>query len=135
MESECWEMGGHRMKGGYVHIMRGGRRMLAHRMSYELHYGPIPDGLLVLHRCDNAACVRPTHLFLGTHRDNTTDMVEKGRHSKLKQTHCKYGHPFTPENTYVRKNGHRQCRACGRRLDRIRYLRYPERRKHHANAT
>jgi hypothetical protein len=52
---------------------------LAHRMSWEMHFGPIPEGMLVLHHCDVRRCVRPDHLFLGTARDNTRDMIAKGR--------------------------------------------------------
>lgn len=56
---------------------RGKRR--AHRIAYEDAYGPIPEGLGVLHRCDVKLCVEPTHLFLGTQRDNLNDMRAKGR--------------------------------------------------------
>ena len=60
-----------------------GRETLAHRISYTLAKGPIPPGKLVLHTCDTPRCVRPSHLFLGTHQDNVDDMMAKGRHVNL----------------------------------------------------
>lgn len=57
--------------------------MKAHRASWVMHKGPIPDGLFVLHRCDNPCCVRPSHLFLGTQLDNIRDMEAKGRANRF----------------------------------------------------
>jgi hypothetical protein len=76
---ECWEWKGFRNTAGYG---RGPHDVPAHRLSWEMHNGPIPDGLFVCHRCDNPPCVNPAHLFLGTAKDNIDDMVRKDRHSK-----------------------------------------------------
>ncbi len=75
----CWEWQGSRNKLGYGITSLRGRAIRAHRVSWEIVNGPIPDGLLVCHRCDNPACVRPDHLFLGTQIDNLRDMRTKGR--------------------------------------------------------
>ncbi len=78
----CWEWHGHRNRQGYGRMKRDGRRVAAHRVSWEVHFGPIPDGMLVCHRCDNPPCVRPDHLFLGTVSDNNHDMIAKGRDAR-----------------------------------------------------
>lgn len=78
----CWLWNGYRNQSGYGVTRVGGRgskAIFAHRLSWEIHKGPIPDGLHVLHRCDNPQCVNPEHLFLGTDLDNQRDRIAKGR--------------------------------------------------------
>lgn len=67
---------------GYGKIRVEGKQRLAHRMAYEIAFGPIPDGLWVLHRCDTPGCITPDHLFLGTVTDNNADRHAKGRDAK-----------------------------------------------------
>ena len=74
----CWLWKGSTCRG-YGRISVENRIMRAHRASWELAFGKIPDGLYVLHHCDNNTCVRPDHLFLGTQKDNIQDCVQKGR--------------------------------------------------------
>lgn len=76
----CWLWTGATTNCGYGVINDGTRKLVrTSRLSYSLANGPIPDGKLVLHRCDTPACVNPAHLFIGTHADNTRDMYSKGR--------------------------------------------------------
>jgi len=67
---------------GYGAFNIKGKMRGAHRVSYEIEYGPIPSGMLVCHTCDNKLCVRPSHLFLGTQTDNKYDSMSKDRHSR-----------------------------------------------------
>ena len=73
----CWLWTGSGTRYGKMKV--AGKEVMAHRISWELEYGPITDGLFVLHRCDTPKCVNPAHLFLGTGSDNTRDMDNKGR--------------------------------------------------------
>lgn len=76
---DCWNCLTSTKSTGYGRISRNGRQDYMHRISWEMANGPIPDGLCVLHRCDNPRCVRPEHLFLGTRGDNNRDTHTKGR--------------------------------------------------------
>lgn len=76
----CWTWTAAINNRGYGKFsLETGKWSLAHRASWLIHYGKIPKGLHVLHRCDNPPCVRPDHLFLGTGKDNFADMIDKGR--------------------------------------------------------
>ena len=86
-DSDCWIWKGARNSGGYGHLTISGVTRTANRVSWEEHEGPIPEGLYVLHRCDNRACINPKHLFLGTAKDNTQDAISKGRLNKVGEAH------------------------------------------------
>jgi hypothetical protein len=80
---DCWPWTWHHLRDGYgvVHNLSLGtiRHLRAHQLAYRLKRGLIPEGMSVLHRCDNPPCCNPAHLFVGTHDDNMRDMVIKGR--------------------------------------------------------
>lgn len=93
-DDACWEwIGGRRKKkyDGYGVFSKNNYPHRAHRIAWMLKHGQIPNGLWVLHKCDNPCCVRPSHLFLGTHQDNMDDMARKGR-SKGAVNGVKGGH-------------------------------------------
>jgi len=114
---------------GYGQIHVDGGTIGTHRLAWSLVHGPIPDGLKILHHCDNPPCAqtKPTegfpegHLFLGSPADNTADMLAKGRHLGHLVTHCPAGHLYDEANTYVTARGHRKCRACHNARSLARY--------------
>ena len=83
---DCWQWLGAISTWGYGLFTVGGKVRHAHRVSWGMHNGTIPDGMMVCHHCDNPPCVRPDHLFLGTAKDNVADMIAKGRRGHMRST-------------------------------------------------
>jgi hypothetical protein len=83
---DCWLWTASLRGAGYGQVRYKGKQQIAHRVAWILTHGPIPDGMLVRHKCDVLRCVRPDHLELGTHADNTRDMDERGRRGTRKLT-------------------------------------------------
>ena len=130
--SECREIQTGHTVGGYGRITSGGKRQYLHRWVWEQINGPIPKGMVIMHRCDNPPCFRYDHLTIGTHTDNVRDMFAKRRNrgqftkghrgNPGPRTHCRRGHELTTDNVYVHpKDGVRECDTCRRERGRRRH--------------
>ena len=115
----CWLWLGARNKAGYGSLHRqidGVRKAIrAHRLSYVIHRGEIPEGLELLHSSETPSCVNHTHLSPGTRKENMQDAAKKGRVctiGKSRMTHCVRGHEFAKVRVRVNEKGHRRCIEC-----------------------
>lgn len=140
-KSGCWYMVGWHDRDGYAHFHKSKRQSKAHRISYEFHKGIIPKGLTIDHLCKNKGCVNPEHLeavsaqensrrhnaegskqwwvaLSDTDRQKFVDRVNKkasqiAAAKKLAATHCRRGHEWKPETTYIAPgSGYRRCNVC-----------------------
>lgn len=124
--NSCWIWKSTITPTGYGHFSTGGtnQRELAHRFSYELHKGKIPERLVVDHLCRNRSCVNPDHLQIVTQQENVLRGIGAAA-INARKTHCVKGHSFE-EMAYVNHKGQRICNECKRIATRIRRLKYPE---------
>jgi hypothetical protein len=116
-ERGCWVWPGHVTHKGYGQTTyRGMGNVMIHRQMYKLvKNAALVTEQFVCHSCDVRRCCNPDHLFLGTAKANNRDCGNKGRHHNGVKTHCKFGHAFTPENTYLKVTATtvmRQCLTC-----------------------
>ena len=107
----CWLWKGHVHPNGYGQFYMDGRQGYAHRASYQIHRGNIPDDLVIDHLCRNRACVNPAHLETGPQQVNIRRGVAPSA-MLANVNKCKNGHPFLEANTHYSKEGKRQCRIC-----------------------
>lgn len=110
-ETGCWNWCGCRRSDGYGSIMVDGKTELAHRVSYRLLSGDIPEGTVIHHRCFNRRCVNPEHLEPTSRRDNTLNGTSPSALAARK-THCPQGHPYSGNNLLFTTKGGRLCRIC-----------------------
>lgn len=116
----CWLWTAGKTPKGYGKLKVQGKTLSAHRLSYELYKGEIPEGLTIDHLCFIKHCTNPSHLEAVTNQENN---LRGNSYSAInaRKTHCKYGHEFTPENTAKRGLKYRRCIKCRNREARESY--------------
>ena len=102
---------------GYGAIWETDKMLSAHRVSYEMFHGPIPEDMEIDHLCRIRQCVRPAHLEVVTHLENM-HRADRALGIRSAATHCPRGHPYDEENTFLDRRGKRYCRMCQRRWAR-----------------
>lgn len=113
----CWIWQAAVTSRGYGSVGYRGRVWSVHRLVYVLTRGPIPDDMTIDHLCHNKRCANPDHLEVVTRAENTRRAHRDGLvpgNGKQHRTHCRHGHEYTTENTYVAPDGSRTCRQCRR---------------------
>lgn len=118
-DNGCWIWQGAQTGTGYGHMWDGAKVRRTHRIAYEIHVGPIPEGLHLDHLCRVRLCCNPAHLEPVTIRENLLRGVGFAA-VHAAQTHCIHGHEFTEANTRIDRLGRRFCRACRREWESIR---------------
>lgn len=125
-EDGCWEWRGYIRKDGYGGVSKGGRWMLAHRASYELFRGPIPEGMGLDHLCRVRSCVHPNHLEAVSQRENVLRSPVAPAAVNAHKTHCHKGHPLEGDNVYLNQRSDRPspsriCKTCRKEYAQRRY--------------
>lgn len=113
--ADCWMWTASVSQSGYSTFWGGSDRgkVHGHRFVYELEVGPIPEGMTIDHLCGQPLCVNPAHLEAVTQRENILRARNGLAAANARKTSCQAGHPFVPENTYIRKGDNaRICRTC-----------------------
>ena len=118
---ECWTWTAGKDSKGYGSFWIAPTMRCAHRVSYEITRGPIPDGLEIDHLCRNRACVRPSHLEAVTHHVNVRRSPLTAGSVNAVKTHCPHGHEYTKANTSFGGRGGRVCKECKRTQGRRAY--------------
>lgn len=108
VNTPCWKWVALKTDKGYGQIYIKGKYIYAHRYIWEKYNGKIPPKHTIDHLCRNPACVRPDHLEVVTYKEN----VRRGINANSLKTHCKRGHLYNEENTYINSLGGRKCRIC-----------------------